>query len=129
MCLYFFLFDPYESLGPKFLKKNRWFFGRFENIKIPFWDLLTFTEDAPTETPDALMAFSPDTSADSPKDATSDKDASSDAHAGVSKHCGRNLQILSTNSRFYCKVCNVQAQDQFEFKMHYTGMKHLKSMR
>ena len=31
-------------------------------------------------------------------------------------------------SRFYCKVCNFQGQTKFEFEMHFSGMKHLKSM-
>ena len=30
-------------------------------------------------------------------------------------------------SRFYCKVCNFQSQTKFEFEIHFSGMKHLKS--
>ena len=58
-------------------------------------------------------------------------DATLDARADISDqvHSDQNIKTLSKKSRFYCKVCNFQAQNQFEFKMHYSGMKHLKSMR
>ena len=44
LCVYIFLFDPFQRLGQKLWKFSRDFFGEIEAKKNCFWDFLIFIE-------------------------------------------------------------------------------------